>query len=92
MLKQEPQTMKERTDAPDRKKEMRLSISDLEADVAYFEARLALLEGEPYSPYQNAQIEVYAALRSVLAGMLQQLRGGRSGQEGVTVDGILLVD
>ena len=84
--------MKQRTDAPERKKEMRLSISDLEADVAYFEARLALLEGERYSTYQNAQIEVYAALRSVLAGMLQKLRGDRSDQEGVTVDEILLVD
>jgi len=84
--------MKERTDALDGKKEMRLSISDLEADVAYFEARLALLEGEPFSPYQNAQIEVYAALRSVLAGMLQKLHGGRSDQGGVTANEFLLID
>ena len=84
--------MKENTDVLDSKKEMRLSISDLEADVAYFEARLALLEGEPYSPYQNAQIEVYAALRSVLSGMLQKLRGGRSAQEGMAVSEILHTD
>ncbi len=76
----------------DRKKEMRLSISVLEADVAYFDARLALLEGKPGTYYQNAQIEVYGALKGVLAGMLQKLRGGRTSEEGMTVSEILLAD
>ena len=84
--------MKQRTDAANRKEEPKLSISDLEADVAYFEARLALLQGQPFSPYQTAQIEVYAALRSVLAGMLQKLHGGRSDQEGMTVSEVLFTD
>jgi hypothetical protein len=52
----------------------RLNISVLEADVAYFDARLAMLDGSPDSFHQEAQIRVYSELERVLSGMLQRLR------------------
>ncbi len=51
------------------------SISVLEADIAYFEARLALLNEFPESYYQEAQIKAYKELEAVLAGTLEQLKG-----------------
>ena len=84
--------MNESGNTRDRNKEMRLSISVLEADVAYFDARLAMLEDEPDSHYQLAQIEIYGALQSVLSGMLQKLQGHKTGEEGMTVSEILLAD
>ncbi len=51
------------------------SISVLEADIAYFEARLALLSEFPESYYQEAQIKAYKELETVLAGTLEQLKG-----------------
>ena len=73
-------------------KGMRLSISVLELDVAYFDARLALLEGEPGSIYQDAQIEIYSTLKAVLGGMLQKLHSGNTAEEGMTVSEILVAD
>ncbi len=52
-----------------------ISLSALEADVAYFDARLALLPDECASGYQVAQRMVYGELRRVLSDMLQRLRG-----------------
>lgn len=52
-----------------------VSISSLEADVAYFDARLALLDGEAKNSYQAAQIQAYRGLKRVLSEMLEQLRG-----------------
>ena len=46
----------------------RLNISVLEADVAYFDARLAMLDGSPDSFHQEAQIRVYSELERVLSG------------------------
>ena len=50
-----------------------LSISQLEADIAYFEARLALLEAEPKSYYQLAQTHAYRELEKVLNAVLNRL-------------------
>ncbi len=50
-----------------------LSISQLEADIAYFEARLALLEAEPRSYYQLAQTHAYRELERVLNAILDRL-------------------
>ncbi|MEJ1359929.1 MAG: fumarate hydratase [Candidatus Sedimenticola sp. (ex Thyasira tokunagai)] len=52
-----------------------VSISSLEADVAYFDARLTLLNGEIGSSYQRAQIQAYRGLKEVLSEMLEKLRG-----------------
>ena len=52
---------------------IKLNVSALEADVAYFDARLALLGGKPSSHYQQAQIMAYQELGRVLSEMLQNL-------------------
>ncbi|MES9855284.1 MAG: hypothetical protein ABW166_01585 [Sedimenticola sp.] len=52
-----------------------VSISSLEADVAYFDARLTLLKGEVGTTHQKAQIQAYQGLKEVLSEMLNKLRG-----------------
>ena len=84
--------MKESSNTLHRHKGMRLSVSVLELDVEYFDARLALLEGEPGSYYQDAPVEIYGALESVLAGMLKKLHGGKTAEEGILVSEILFAD
>ena len=69
--------------------EARLSISELEADVAYFDARLALLEeGTVESYHQEAQIKAYRELERVLSGLLERLRGRTPDQLPHALDGI----
>jgi hypothetical protein len=50
-----------------------LNPVSLEADVAYFGARLELI-GEPRTQYQAAQLKVYRALESALGDNLKRLR------------------
>lgn len=52
-----------------------MNISVLEADLAFFEAKLAMLEGEPGSHYKDAQRRVYRELSLALQGHLIRLRG-----------------
>ncbi len=52
----------------------RPSVSGLEADIAYFDARLSLLEEEPTTAYQKAQMQTYQALESALIQSLVRLR------------------
>jgi len=70
------------------KKRFRIRISALEADVAYFDARLALLDGPPSSCYQEAQIRAYRELIATLSEMLGRLQGlqSRNGQNGPVVE------
>ena len=49
-------------------------IHGLEADLAYFEARLSLLTAAPDSLYQRAQLRTYSALEAELHGKLDRLR------------------
>lgn len=51
-----------------------LSVSALEADIAYFEARLELV-GEPETIHQNAQMKTYQALEKTMIETLAKLRG-----------------
>ena len=51
-----------------------MSVSTLEADIVYFEARLALLSRAPNSYYQLAQFKAYSALEELLSERLGQLR------------------
>jgi len=50
------------------------SVSELEADVAYFDARLSLL-GKPATCYQKAQEVVYRMLEGILIQSLIKRRG-----------------
>jgi hypothetical protein len=50
--------------------------SELEADVAYFDARLSLFHNRPESSYQQAQIKAYRTLGSLLSSRLSNLGGG----------------
>lgn len=57
-----------------KKKWARLTLSSLEADVAYFDARLALLKEEKSTYYQLAQIRAYTELERVLSDILVRLQ------------------
>jgi len=64
---------------------LRLSASALEADVAYFDARLSLLSDEPLTRYQRAQLKTYRTLEKLLSDKLVGLglnRDPRSDQNG----------
>ncbi len=52
----------------------KVSVSGLEADIAYFDARLSMLEGNVSTTHQEAQARAYQALESTLIGMLLKLR------------------
>jgi len=50
-----------------------LNTVSLEADVAYFGARLEMV-GEPHTHYQLAQLKVYKALEATLGDNLKRLK------------------
>ncbi|MEW8508590.1 MAG: fumarate hydratase [Candidatus Thiodiazotropha sp.] len=54
-----------------------LNPISLEADLAYFGARLELV-GEPETSYQAAQLKVYKALEAALEENLKRLRKSES--------------
>jgi hypothetical protein len=58
-----------------------LNPISLEADVAYFGARLELV-GEPHTRYQAAQLKVYKALEESLAENLKRLKKGDAKKRG----------
>lgn len=62
--------------------EREVTVSGLEADVAYFDARLSLLSKEPTTRYQSAQVKTYRVLEDALAALLADLRsrGYRGGR------------
>jgi hypothetical protein len=53
-----------------------LDIPALEADVAYFEARLSLVSLQQGSLYQRAQMRTYGVLEEALNSTLDTLRRG----------------
>lgn len=57
----------------------REAIPALEADLAYFEARLSLLHGLPDSLYQRAQLRAYHALEQAVNATLGDLRARLEG-------------
>ncbi|GEM_PF-1938038 len=57
------------------------SVSELEADVAYFDARLSLL-GRPTTCYQKAQEVVYRMLEGILIQNLIKKRGAALSKAG----------
>lgn len=52
---------------------LRLRVSVLEADVAYFQARLELL-GEPKSTHQAAQYRAYRTMEELLRRFLRRIK------------------
>ena len=52
----------------------KVSVSGLEADIAYFDARLSMLEDNVSTTHQEAQTRAYQALESTLIGMLLKMR------------------
>lgn len=55
-------------------------IAALEAELAFCEARLSLLQGLPDSLYRSAQLRTYSALEQALTGELENLRRGIGGR------------
>ena len=55
----------------------RVDVCSLEADMAFFEARLSLAGDAPDTAYQRAQIKTYQALGRQLAETLALLRAER---------------
>ncbi len=47
-------------------------ISDIEADVAYFDARISLIGQDPETPYQKAQLKTYQILEKMLLDTLER--------------------
>ena len=70
------------TDGKSRQEWARFSISSLEADVAYFDARLALLNKKNPTYHQLAQVKAYTELERVLSRMLNRLKGAAQRQKG----------
>jgi len=52
----------------------RVDVCTLEADMAFFEARLSLAAGAPDTRYQRAQIKAYQTLGRLLGETLNELR------------------
>jgi hypothetical protein len=64
----------ETSSAPERRKRQRVRLARLEADMAYFQARLEII-GEPTSVNQMAQRKVFRLLhKSVAANVLASKR------------------
>ena len=49
------------------------SKSGLEADIAYFGARISMLRKTPLTSYQKAQFQAYSTLESALIGTLMRM-------------------
>ena len=52
----------------------RIDVCSLEADIAFFEARLCLAGEQPDTLYQRAQIKTYQTLEILLGDQLKTLR------------------
>ncbi len=66
--------MSEPEDKTEDKQWPKVSVSGLEADIAYFDARLSMLENNVTTTHQEAQTKAFKALESTLIGMLLKVR------------------
>ena len=55
----------------------RMDVSSLEADMAFFEARLSLAGETPDTKYQQAQIKAYRTLGALMGDTLKTLKQPR---------------
>ena len=58
----------------DNSRAQRIDVCSLEADMAFFEARLCLAGEQPDTAYQRAQIKTYETLGILLRDKLKTLR------------------
>ncbi|MBU0498500.1 MAG: hypothetical protein KJ558_14205 [Gammaproteobacteria bacterium] len=58
----------------DARRNAKADISDIEADVAYFDARITMIGNDPETPYQKAQIKTYRILEKLLQDSLEKKR------------------
>jgi hypothetical protein len=63
-------------ETPEARARRRRRIAEARADLAYFEARIALI-GDPASPNQQAQLRAFKTLHKVIGQRLLQLQGQR---------------
>ena len=56
------------------KKRISAELSEIEADMAYFDARISLLGDDPETPYQKAQLKTYQIIESQLTERLEKKR------------------
>ena len=54
--------------------ELQTEIGNIEANLAFFAARFALIENQPDTAYKRAQIKAYEALQSQLQSRLSVLQ------------------
>ncbi|MDJ0739313.1 MAG: fumarate hydratase [Gammaproteobacteria bacterium] len=59
-------------------KPARIDIPSIEADIAFFEARLSLADHAPDTAYQRAQVKTYQTLGRLLGETLATLRAPRA--------------
>ncbi len=53
---------------------LQTQISKTEANIAFFEARFALIQHQPDSIYKQAQLKAYQAMHTQLSEQLEELR------------------
>ena len=53
---------------------LQTQISKTEANIAFFEARFALIQHQPDSIYKQAQLKAYEAMHKQLTDHLQELQ------------------
>lgn len=58
------------------KKRLALEISELEADLAYCDTRLAMVSSEPETSYQKAQLKAFKLLEKQLKQRVMQIKRG----------------
>ncbi len=73
---------KKRNDKSARMQKHKLRKSELEADVAYFEARLSMLDDETETNYQQAQKKIYKLLGDALSESLSELEEKKAAEDG----------
>lgn len=66
---------------------VRIDVSSLEADLAFFEARLSLAGDAPDTAYQRAQIKTYRTLGRLIGQTLNRLRPPRKAPTGGATKG-----
>ncbi len=59
----------------------KVDLVSLEADVAFFDARLSLASSVPDSVYQRAQVKTYETLGRLMGGTLEKLRKRKQKQK-----------
>ncbi len=55
-------------------KDLMTEISEIEANLAFFEARFSLIEHQPDSAYKRAQVKAYEAMHDQLSNQLNNLK------------------